>query len=288
MKEYPKIFIVILNYNGKKVIKNCLTSIFKADYPDFEVVLVDNNSSDDSLEFAKKNFSKAHFIKNNENLGYAAGNNIGIRFALERMAKYVLLINNDTEVEKDFLIKLVEKTEKDEKIGIAGPVIFNGHNRQVWFSRGKINWLTMKTEHEKNFFAADCYNTEFVTGCAMLIRASVFKKIGLLDEDFFLYWEDVDFSWRARRAGFKNVIVASNWIYHFEKSESNLKQKTYWLVISGLIFFQKNTPFLCRPWIKFYVTLRELKNNFDLKFRKNEIVEAVAKAYADYKKHPLM
>ncbi len=284
MNSFPKIFIIILNYNGKDVIKNCLASVFKIDYPDFEVVLVDNNSADGSFEFAKANFSKAHFIKNEENLGYAAGNNAGIRFALERMADYILLLNNDTEVEKDFLTRLVEKAEKDEKIGIASPVIFNGHTRQVWFCGGKINWRAMRTEHSQKILVEDFYETGFATGCAMLVRAAVFKEIGLLDEDFFLYWEDADFSARSRRAGFKNIVVVGSWVYHFEKSEVNLKQKTYWLVISGLIFFQKNTPLLLKPWIKFYVILRKLKNKIDLKFKRNELAEIVRKAYKDFEK----
>lgn len=287
MKDCPKIFIIVLNYNGKDVIKNCLASVFKIDYPDFEVVVVDNNSNDGSFEFAKNNFSKAHFIKNEENLGYAAGNNVGIRFALERMADYILLLNNDTEVEKDFLTRLVGAAEKDEKIGLASPVIFNGRNRQVWFSGGKIKWLAMKTAHNRKVFTADRYETGFVTGCAMLARAAVFKEIGLLDEDFFLYWEDADFSVRSRRAGFKNVVVPGSWVYHFEKSEGNLKQKTYWLVISGLIFFQKNTPLFLKPWIKVYASLRKLKNKIDLKFKRNELAETVQKAYTDYNKYPL-
>jgi len=287
MSSFPKIFIIILNYNGKDVIKNCLTSVFKIDYPNYEVVVVDNNSSDGSLEFAKNNFSKAIFIKNEENLGFSAGNNVGIRFALERMADYVLLLNNDTEVEKDFLARLVEAAEKNEKIGIASPVIFNGHNRQIWFSGGRIKWLQMKAVNEQIASTAESYATSFITGCAMLVRSSVFKEIGLLDEDFFLYLEDVDFSLRARRAGFKNIVVTASWVYHLEKSEEKLKQKTYWLVVSGLIFFQKNTPWILRPWIKFYTMLRKLKNKVDLKFQRNELAETVAKAYADYKKYPL-
>lgn len=282
-KKYPKIFIIVLNYNGKDVIKNCLTSVFKNDYPSFEAVVVDNNSTDGSFEFAKNNFSKAHFIKNAENLGYAAGNNVGIRFALERMADYILLLNNDTEVEKDFLTRLADAAEKDEKIGIASPVIFNGHTRQVWFSGGEINWFKMKTAHSGEVLNEDCRETGFIAGCAMLIRAAVFKEIGLLDEDFFLYWEDADFSLRARQAGFKNIVVSGSWAYHFEKSEGNLKQKTYWLVISGLIFFQKNTPIFLKPWIKAYIMLRKLKNKIDLKFKRNELAEIVQKAYKDYK-----
>ena len=120
MKNFPKVFIIILNYNGQDVIKKCLASVFKNEYADFEVVVVDNNSTDGSLEAAKNNFSKAHFIKNEANLGFSAGNNVGIRFALERMAKYVLLLNNDTEVEKDFLEKLVAVAEEKLRVSAFG------------------------------------------------------------------------------------------------------------------------------------------------------------------------
>ncbi|MFA6973942.1 MAG: glycosyltransferase family 2 protein [Parcubacteria group bacterium] len=279
----PKIFIIILNYNGRDFIKKCLTSVFKVDYPNFEVVVVDNDSSDGSLEEAKNSFSKAHFIKNEANLGFSTGNNVGIRFALERMAKYVLLLNNDTEVEADFLTKLVEVAEREEKIGIASPVILNGADKQVWFAGGKIDWLTMGTKHKTKVAQDDFYETGFITGCAMLVKANVFKAIGLLDEDYFLYWEDADFSVRAKKAGFKNVVVSGSWAYHFEKSEQEKKNKTYWLIVSGLLFFKKNTPTILKPWITGYVFLRRIKNLADVLLKRNEFAPVVQKAYKDFK-----
>lgn len=284
MKNFPKVFIVVLNYNGKDVIKRCLSSVFKVDYPNFEVVMVDNNSTDGSLEIARSNFSKADFIKNEENLGFASGNNIGIRFALERMADYILVLNNDTEVEKDSLTRLIEASESDEKIGIASPVIFNGNTKQVWFSGGKIKWLRMKTEHVNTIKTNEYYETDFISGCAMLVKAEVFKKIGLFDEDFFLYWEDADFSYRAAKDGFKRIMVSGAWVYHFENSEKHKDVKNYWLVISGLIFFKKNASFWMRPWLVFYIAARRAKNWLDIKVRKSKPALAVQKAYQDYKK----
>lgn len=283
MEKYPKVFIVILNYNGREVLKNCLLSVFKIDYPDFEIVLVDNNSTDGSFEAAKAGFSKLNFIKNEENLGFSAGNNVGIRFALERMADYVLLLNNDTQVEKDFLLRLVKIGEKNERIGLLSPLIFNGYTRQVWFSGGVISWLRMKAINQKTVKTLDYYESSFLTGCAVLVKKQVFKAIGLLDEDYFLYWEDADFSWRSHQAGFKNVVVTSSWVYHFERSEQNKKNKTYWLVISGLIFFKKNTPSWLRPWIKIFLILRKTKNFIDNLFGRNELAPSVKKAYQDFK-----
>lgn len=285
MKASPKVFIIVLNYNGKENIKKCLSSLFKVEYPNFEVVLVDNDSKDGSLEIAKSDFSKAYFIKNSCNLGFSAGNNVGIKFALERMANYVLLINNDTEVEKDFLTRLVFFGEKNEKAGIISPVIFDGERKKIWFSGGKIEWLRMKTLHETDAKTEEAYETEYLSGCAMLVKAAVFKKIGLFDEDFFLYYEDADLTLRAKAAGFKNFIVSSSWIYHFEKSEeAKMKMnKIYWLVVSGLIFFKKNTPFWLMSWIKIYVFLRKIKNYSDVRFEKSETAKTVQRAYKDFK-----
>lgn len=279
----PKVFIVILNYNGKDVFKKCLLSVFKNDYPNFEVVLVDNNSTDGSFELAKADFSKATFIKNQENLGFSAGNNMGIRFALERMADYVLLLNNDTEVEKDFLTRLIAVGEKNPKIGILSPLIFNGKTRDIWFSGGSINWLRMKSAHKKTENTTDISNSQFITGCAMLVKKEVFKKVGLLDEDYFLYWEDADISLRASKAGFKEAVVSSSRIYHFEKSEENKENKTYWLVISGLIFFKKNAPAYLKPWIRSYLFLRKSKNYADVLIGKNKLAPSVRRAYKDFK-----
>jgi GT2 family glycosyltransferase len=118
----------------------------------------------------------------------------------------------------------------------------------------------------------------------MLVRAAVFKEIGLLDEDYFLYWEDADFSIRARRAGFKNIVVTGAWVYHFEKSEQEKKNKTYWLVVSGLIFFKKNAPVIAGPWLWVYIILRRTKNWLDVVLKRNELAPTVQRAYRDFKK----
>jgi len=283
MKKRPKVFIIILNYNGLEVLKKCLTSSFKIDYPNFEIVIIDNNSSDGSLEMAKTNFSKAIFIKNEANLGFAAGNNVGIKFALERAADFVLILNNDVEVEKNFLTQLMDNMAENQKIGIASPVIFDAQTKEIWFSGGRIDWWRVKTIHEKKIQTEKIFSSQIITGCAMLVRAAVFQKIGLLDESFFLYWEDADFSLRAKKAGFQNVVIPASWVYHYEKSRANPENKTYWLVISGLIFFRKNANLFFKTWGSFYLKLRIIKNWLDVKFKKDQISLVVQKAYRDFK-----
>jgi GT2 family glycosyltransferase len=283
MKKYPNIFIIILNYNRREYLKKCLDSVFRIAYPDFEVVLVDNNSNDGSLEMARAGYSRSVFIKNEENLGFSAGNNVGIKYALERMADWVLLLNNDTRVKSNFLSALVETAESDPEIGIASPLIFDGHTGKVWFSGGKIDWLRMKTVHQSEIKAEDNFATDFISGCAMMVKKDVFQKIGLLDEDFFLYWEDADFSWRAKKAGFKTAVSASSWIDHFERKDGESGNKIYWLVLSGLMFFQKNThSFFLKSWISLYTRLRRIKNLIDVELRKSKSAKLVQKAYEDF------
>lgn len=280
----PKVFIIILNYNGQDFLKKTLASVFQVDYPNFEIVLVDNNSNDGSFEEARRVFPKIACIKNSENLGFSAGNNIGTEYALERSADYILLLNYDTIVGKNFLRPLVELMESDEKIGIVSPMILTGETSKVWFSGGKINWLKMKTEHQENNLKENYFHSDYITGCAMMIKKEVFRKIGLLDEDYFLYWEDADFSVRAKRAKYKLAVCAGSHVWHLEKSQEKKAKKIYWLVLSGLIFFKKNSPAFLRPWIFFYVILRKIKNRKDVKRQKTPINESVQKAYRDFKK----
>jgi len=280
--NYPKVFVIILNYNGKDILLNCLNSVYQLDYSNFEVVVVDNNSTDSSFEEARKKFSKAHFIKNNKNLGFSAGNNIAIRWALEKMADYVFLLNNDALIEKSSLKKMINIAERDSKARIFSPIIYNGKSKDVWFDGGNIDWLKMRTTH--NTCNAKCITsraTSYVTGCAMLIKKEVFKKIGLFDEDYFLYYEDADFSWRARKAGLSLKIIPEAKVYHFEKSSEN-PNKMYWLVYSGLLFFKKNAPIYWRPWIFIYTFLRKAKNKKNLKNKEKYSVD-IKKAFEDFK-----
>lgn len=272
----PKVFIIILNYNGESTLGRCLESVYKLNYDNYEVVVVDNNSTDGSFDKMRPLYAKFNFIKNSQNLGFAAGNNVAIKWSLEKMADYVLLLNNDALIEKNSLALMVQAAQAKAQVGIVSPIIYKGESKKIWFAGGKINWFKMRAEH-----LVGRGKTQYITGCAMLIKKEVFKKIGLLDENFFLYYEDVDFSYRAQKKGFGLEIVSGAKVFHFEKSEESLN-KIYYLVISGVRFFRKNSQGVWRFYIEVYLLLRKLKNKWD-EYRGNnqEKTKLVKKAYQE-------
>ena len=216
-----KVFIILLNYNGYKDTLEAIKSLEKINYNDFKIVVVDNNSTDNSFNILKEEIKDKHYlIQSGKNNGFAFGNNVGIKFALEKGADYVLLINNDTEVEKDFLNILVEDFQKDEKIGLTTGLILNYYDKsKVWYAGGKIKWDKFYGAHLDEDKRVDEIELEekevsFATGCLMLIKKEVFENIGLLPEEYFMYYEDVDFCAKLLNKGYKIHYNPKSIIYH--------------------------------------------------------------------------
>ncbi len=287
-----KIFVIILNYNGRDTLERCLRSVFRSQNVNFTVVVVDNASEDGSFEEVRKNWPRVNLIRNDKNLGFAAGNNVGIRFALERDADYVFLLNNDAEILPDTLERLLEAAERNRRPSVLCPLIETPKGK-IWYAGSKINWWRMRTEHvnlvsDKN--SDTIVPVEVATGCAVLIAKEVFAKIGLLNESYFLYYEDADFSFCARKSGFTVGLLPSSRAVHAETSELPDKKgvKTYWLVLSGLLFFRTYAPWYWRYlWYPLFVFLRRQRNRRNLR-RKLPNANRVAQAYKDYayaKKH---
>lgn len=216
----PLVYIVILNWNGKEHTLACLQSLEKIKYPRYVVVVVDNASSDGSAEYISRNFPWTKLIPNTINLRYAGGNNIGIDVAIANNADYILLLNNDTIVDENFLTELVNKSESDPSIGMAGPKIYYySHQNVIWFAGGGISWWSGWTYHngirkvDKGQFDK-LEKVDYLTGCCLLVKREVIEKVGKLDESYFMYGEDVDWCVRASRAGFKLIYVPSSVIWH--------------------------------------------------------------------------
>jgi GT2 family glycosyltransferase len=208
--------IIIINWNGKNHLKKCFDSLEKLDYPNFEIILVDNNSSDESVEFTKKNYPRFKIIQNKRNLGFAKANNIGFK---EAKGKYILLLNNDTKVTTELLSKLVNAIKKDRRIGIIQPkIIFMGSGKlqaggtfltNSGFLYHFGNWKNpndKKYNQPKEIFSAN--------GSCMLARREVIEKIDLFDPDFFAYFEETDFCWRTLLAGWKIIYLPAAKVYH--------------------------------------------------------------------------
>ncbi|KPJ69771.1 hypothetical protein AMJ44_02350 [candidate division WOR-1 bacterium DG_54_3] len=218
--NYPKVAIIILNWNGYSDTAECLKSLKKIDYPNYEIVIVDNGSKDGSPDRLKREFPYITLLKNPDNLGFAEGCNVGMRYALERGVDYILLLNNDTVVEQQFLTRMVEAAERDSNTGILCPKIYYYDKPNViWTAGGKINKLTSRT-YAMGLNKADkgqydkLKEVDYVSGCALLIKAETVEKIGMLDKDYFNHYEDVDWCMRARRRGYKILYIPDSVIYH--------------------------------------------------------------------------
>ncbi len=209
--QIPSVCIVILQYNKSEDTIRCLNSVKELDYPNYNVIIVDNGSQVkhiDAIRFFLKNLPPEtyNFKLSTLNLGYSGGNNIGIRYALEHGTDYILILNPDTIVEKNLLTKLVKAGESDNKIGIIGPTI-DELGKVVY--GGKIEWLKPELHHRTSIS-----NDSYVIGACMLIKRHVIEKIGMLDERYFLYFEDADYCERAKRAGIKLYYNPAIVIWH--------------------------------------------------------------------------
>lgn len=215
-----RLSVILLNYNGLRDTIDCIESLKGSSFKDFEVVAVDNASSHDSVELLKIRCPGTTLIVNNRNMGFAGGNNIGIRHALKRGSEFALLLNNDTTVDPDALGILVKTMEGKPQAGIVGgKVYYSDRPKVIWFAGGYFNpnsgfgdhYGKAQEDHGQYDRVREC---DFITGCCMLIRCEVCEKIGLLDDSYFLYYEDADFCTRARRAGYSVLYQPGAVIYH--------------------------------------------------------------------------
>ena len=281
------IFAIVLNFNGKGVIEKCLHSLFSSEGVCLRVVVVDNDSQDDSMLTVKKCFPKAHCIFNKENKGFAAGVNVGIRYALQQEADFIFLLNNDALIEQKTLSVLLKQARKHPRAAFS-PLIFSSKSKKrIWFCTGVIDWWRMRTiHHQRERASATLLSSEYLSGCAFFAPRSAFFEVGLFDEEYFLYYEDADWGVRAKKCGYALWTVPEAHAIHYERSKTENKQKVYFLVFSGILFFQKNATGWKRIWTTLFFFLRRCKNWGDRMFlRKNKLsADQVSNAYRDVRK----
>lgn len=212
----PKVSVVVVNYNGKKYLNACFSSLENQTYHDFEVILVDNASTDSSVEYVKAHFSSVRVIENPKNYGFAKGNNIGIR---EANGDLIATLNNDTEVTPGWVEELIRSLNSDENVGMCASKMLFMKNRKminstgICISRSGACW-------DRGMFESDNGQYESIeevfgpcAGAAMY-RKSMLEEIGLFDEDFYAYMEDADLAFRGRLAGWKCLYVPRAVVYH--------------------------------------------------------------------------
>lgn len=292
MMNSKSVAIIILNWNGWRDTIECLESLYQNNYQNYSVIVVDNNSDDESVQKIKEycngeikvespffyydsskkpiNFVettpnldiKIHdfksssgsliLVKNDKNEGFAEGNNIGIKYAINNLnSDYILLLNNDTVVDKNFLVEMLKVAENDDKIGVAGPKIYYyDEPNKIWFAGGKISWKCCRGLNiGNNEIDAGQYEkvteVEYVSGCAFLIKKEVVEKVGLFEKIFFLYFEEIDWTLRASKFDYKSVYVPKGRIWHkVSRSGGGIKGKV------GLYYITKNRWLIMKKWAK--------------------------------------
>lgn len=218
MSELPNVSVIVLNYNGLKHLQDCFSSLTKIDYPPerLELMLVDNASTDGSVEFMKTHYPQVRLVSNEENIGFAAGNNRGARDAT---GDYIVFLNNDTWVEPQFVHGLVNAVQSGSKVICAGAKMLNWDGTQFDF----VGAVTHFAGHAQQVGIGAPYSPEqftdirpllFACGGAMIIDRSVFLQVGGFDEDFFIYFEDVDLGWRLWLLGYEVVFAPDAIVHH--------------------------------------------------------------------------
>jgi len=256
----PLVSVIVLNYNGMSFLKCCFDSLRASSYPNVELIMVDNDSSDNSVEFIQKNYSEVRVINSGGNIGYSAANNIGIKSS---NGKYVILLNNDVEVTPGWLEPIVEEFESDSNIAACQPKILHLVHKKSFeyagaaggfldifgypFLRGRIFYSV-----ENDFGQYDTNIDLFwASGAAIALRKDLVKNSGLLDNDFVHHMEEIDLCWRILLQGYKIRIRTDSVIYHYAggtiKAESY--SKIYWNHRNSLFMMLKNYSLSNLLWI---------------------------------------
>ncbi|MCF8228173.1 MAG: glycosyltransferase family 2 protein [Bacteroidales bacterium] len=245
-KTYPLVSIISVNYNHSEVTCELIRSLNEITYPNIEIIVVDNNSPDDDPSIIKRKYPNVVLIQNPINYGFAAGNNYGLMAA---HGDYIMLLNNDTEVDKGFLEPLIEKLEKNPGIGAVSPKIRFFHTPDTIQYAGytPINYVTMRNfaigykEIDKGQYDND-RQTAYGHGAAMVVPMRVVKEIGLMSYIFFLYYEEADWCARISKAGYEIHYVHNSLVYHKESiSTGKLSTlKIYYLNRNRIVFMRRN------------------------------------------------
>ncbi|MGK9451004.1 glycosyltransferase family 2 protein [Acidithiobacillus caldus] len=249
-QNQPIVYIILLNWNGWQNTAACLDSLKRLEYANYHVLMVDNGSSDDSVVHIRASHPGVTILETGRNLGYSGGCNVGIRRALEEDADYVWLLNNDTIVDPNALSAMVRTAEADTRVGAVGSVLYyldNPERIQAW-GGGRVFFWTGRSRHILN--PVHGAGPHYLTGTSILLRRHALDDTGLLDEKtFFMYWEDVDFSFRLRKAGWRLAVADKSIVLHREHAATGKHSPLldYYYSESAALFFRRYAPIPAWP-----------------------------------------
>ncbi|VYU30775.1 N-acetylglucosaminyl-diphospho-decaprenol L-rhamnosyltransferase [Clostridium tertium] len=256
-----KVAIILVNYNGEKYNEECINSILKSTYKNYEIIVIDNNSTDNSVKLLEEKFnSDIKIIMSDSNLGFSGANNLGIKYALNNGFDYVMLLNNDTIIESDMIELMIDAS--DSKYVISPKIYYYDNKNIIWSAGGGMNWIKgLPIQYGIN--ELDSYennkkkNIEFATGCCILIPIECIEKIGLMSEEYFLYYEDTDYCVRMIRSGYEIYFEPKAVMYHkVSASTGGEKSKTYWyyMIRNRLLFNKKFNEKIFSYRLYFFLT----------------------------------
>ena len=272
--DAKRVVIVILNWNSADDTLAAVESVLRMDYPNYEVVIVDNGSTDDSLEkLTKFEDGRVELIRSAENLGFTGGCNLGFDWALEHGSDYVWLLNSDAVTEVGTLSSLVGVAEADPSIGLVSPLIASLQEpSRMIYAGGFYNATLPSCNMTRDIETAKQWVTEhskevLVLGTALLVRVDLIRRIGKLDDGFFAYWEDIDFSMRGNEAGFRNAVDFNSAVSHSEKFPTDRPQDIkphfwYYIARNEIRFWKKHAGFRARLkplWWAYQLQLNHMK-----------------------------
>lgn len=244
----PLVYIVVLNWNGWRDTLRCIASLKALRYPYFEIVVIDNASSDDSVIRIREKYPEIKMIINDKNRGFAGGCNPGIRMAIGANAKYVWLINNDAIADRNALGALVDLMESCPNLGASGSLIYDLDfpEKMLAWGGGRINWVFGISRHCNK--EVDDDSLDYITGASLFLRVEAIQDVGLLDERYFMYWEDADICIRLRKARWRLSVGKASRVFHAESSSVGKRSslQTQYFNASSVRFFRKHSNF---PWV---------------------------------------
>jgi GT2 family glycosyltransferase len=246
----PKVAIIVLNWNRKDDTLACLESLSQLDYDPFEVIVIDNGSTDGSVQAIQERFSAAKILETGKNLGYAEGNNQGALFAQSTDAAYFLFLNNDTVVSRESLKTLIDYAQSSPSIGAVGPKIFYfAKPTTIWSAGGEIDWkhymgVMLGYNQIDNGGNDQVRKVDYLVGTCLLIKREIWERLGGFDKNYFMYWEELDWCIRAVRSGYELLYIPQAQIWH--KISPTAQEESpfylYYMTRNRILLFNKFLP----------------------------------------------